>query len=175
MRHTYLGAAASLAAALAAYPPYAVRAQSPGLSQAINVPSVSLDNLDQYIVQLHEDVVRKKVDILGQALKFTPVQAGKFWPIYSAYSSELKEIDDIRLRVVRDYVTNFNSMDDQKSDALAQRLLHFAAKRSALQQRYYEAVKQQLGGKLATRFLQVESRLIAIEDLQVAAQVPLLQ
>jgi len=137
--------------------------------------SVPLKDLEQNILLLRQDIEKKKVAILGQAMAFTPEQAAKFWPIYAAYTAELHELSDFRLKIVHDYVASFNSMDDQTADGLAQRLIHFYTKRIALQQRYYGVVKQQLGAKLAARFVQVESRLVAARDLQIGAQVPLLQ
>jgi hypothetical protein len=124
---------------------------------------------------LNEDVPSHKVMMLGRAMAFTPDQAARFWPIYAAYTSESKELGDIRERAVREYAANFANMDERTADDLAQRTLRFAARRTALLQRYYESVKEQLGPRIAARFLQVETRLIALQDLQVWSQVPLLK
>jgi hypothetical protein len=182
MRHLSFLTVECLAVTLALCSPPATYCQSARsfvknarLSEAVAPTTIPLQNLEQYIAELHQYVSTRKVDLLGQAMKFTPEQAGKFWPIYAAYTSELQEVDEIRLKVVRDYAVSFNTLDNAMADALAQREFHFLTKRLALQQRYYEAVKRQLGAKVAARFLQVESRLVALEDLQVAAQVPLVE
>jgi hypothetical protein len=149
--------------------------EQPALRQAVATPSVPLANLEEYIAQLRQDVFTRKVDILGHTLQLSPADAGKFWPIYAAYSSELIELSNIRQRVFHDFAAQYPSIDDRTSDDLARRMLSFYARRDALLQRYYQVVKDQLGSKMAARFLQLETRLTAIHDLQIAAETPLLK
>jgi len=132
-------------------------------------------NLKAYVDLARQDLNKAKTDILGQAMGFTPEQAAKFWPMYSAYTKELNALGDVRLKIIKDYADNFQSMDDQKADGLAKRAMDWEAKRAALKQKYYAQVRQALGGKLAARFLQVENRLLTVVDLQVAAEVPLVE
>jgi len=133
------------------------------------------ENLKAYIDQARKELTKDKAALMGQAMRLTPDQASKFWPVYSAYTKELDALGDMRLKIVKDYADNFDSMDDQKADGLAKRSFEWETKRSALKQKYYDQVKQALGGKAAARFAQAESRLLAIIDLQIAAQVPLVE
>ena len=132
-------------------------------------------NLKAYVDLVRKDMNKAKTEILGQAMGFSPEQAAKFWPIYSAYTKELNALGDVRLKLIKDYADNFTSMDDQKADNLARRLLTWESQRAALKQKYYAQVQQALGGKMAARFLQVENRLLTVVDLQIAAEVPLVE
>jgi hypothetical protein len=79
------------------------------------------------------------------------------------------------LTVFHDFAARYPSIDDHTADDLARRMLWFYARRDALLQRYYQLLKDQLGSKIAARFLQLETRLTALHDLQIAAETPLLK
>jgi hypothetical protein len=64
-------------------------------------------------------------------------------------------------------------MTDEKADELIQSALDYQKQRAELLAKYYERVKQALGGITAARFLMVEHQLLLIIDLQIASSLPI--
>ena len=66
-------------------------------------------------------------------------------------------------------------MTDAKADQLIQTALSYHKQRSELLAKYYERVKQALGGIEAARFIQVEDQLLLIIDLQIDSALPIVE
>ena len=63
-------------------------------------------------------------------------------------------------------------MTDDKADELIDKAMSYRKQRSELLAKYYEQVKQSLGGITAARFVQVEDQLLLIIDLQIDSSLP---
>jgi hypothetical protein len=132
-------------------------------------------NLRAYVELLRTDVKAKKILIYTDIMQFSDDQAAKFWPIYREYDVELQKLNDQKLAGIQDYANNYGSVTDQKADELANLALELESKRNALKKTYYEKVRDQLGGIVAARFLQVENQLLMVIDLQIASSLPIVQ
>jgi len=132
-------------------------------------------NIRAYVELLRSDVKSMKTTILTETMQFNDDQATKFWPIYRAYDLELQNLNDRKLAGIQDYAKNYGSLSDEKADELAKLALDLEDKRNDLKKKYYEKVREQLGGVIAARFLQVENQMLMIVDLQIASLLPIVE
>jgi len=154
--------------------PTAAAQQANASSQPAVASSQEL-NIRAYVELLRSDVRSKKTAILTQIMQLDDDQATKFWPIYREYYFELQKLNDQKLAGIEDYAKNYDNMTDEKADQLAMLALELESKRNDLKKAYYEKVRDQLGGVLAARFLQVENQMLMVIDLQIASQLPVVQ
>jgi hypothetical protein len=110
---------------------------------------------------------------MGEVIQLSAADAAKFWPIYSAYDTELNKLSDQRVANIKEYARTYSQMTDEKADELIQKALAYRRQRSELLAKYYDRVKQQLGATTAARFVQVEDQLLLIIDLQIDSSLPL--
>lgn len=150
-----------------------------GQQPSSNIQPVATDsqetNLRAYIELLRVDVRTKKTAIFTEIMQFNDQQSAKFWPIYSEYDIELQKLNDQKLAGIQEYAKNFGKMTDEKADELALLALDLESRRNDLKKTYYEKVRQQLGGIVAARFLQIEDQLLMVIDLQIAASLPIVE
>jgi hypothetical protein len=132
-------------------------------------------NIDAYIDLLRSDVRANKVAILTVIMQLNDDQSAKFWPIYGQYDLELQKLNDQKLAGIKEYAKNYDSMTDEKADELATLALALENKRNELKKTYYEKVRDQLGGVIAARFLQVENQMLMVIDLQIASELPIVE
>jgi hypothetical protein len=130
-------------------------------------------NLKEYIELLRRNVRQEKAEIMGSVMALSAADAAKFWPIYSEYTEELTKVNDLRVANIEEYSRTYNDLTNEKADELMQKAMQYEKTRAELLARFYDKVKQALGGVTAARFLQVESQLLLIIDLQIAASLPL--
>src|ERR1700723_2247862 len=114
-------------------------------------------NTQAYIQLLHTDLTAKKEPIVRETMELNDQQAAIFWPIY------------------RDYQSEQSKLTDEKADQLAQQVMQLDEKRMALREKYYATMKKALSSTLAVRFFQVEHQLQLIVDLQIAANLPIIE
>jgi DNA anti-recombination protein RmuC len=150
---------------------------SSGSAQQANTKTTATDaqdtNIRAYIELLRSDVREKKTLILTQLMNLNDDQAEKFWPIYRDYDYELQALNDRKLAGIQEYAKTYDSMTDEKADELAKLALALENQRNDLKKRYYEKFREQLGGIIAARFLQVENQMLMVIDLQIASSLPI--
>ena len=130
-------------------------------------------NIQEYIELLRSNVRRDKAELMGSVMQLSADNAAKFWPIYAEYDAELTKVNDQRVANIEEYSRSYNDLTDEKADELVQRAMQYQKSRAELLAKYYDRMKQALGGVTAARFLQVESQLLLIIDLQIASSLPL--
>ena len=131
-------------------------------------------------MKAYEDILRKdlrvqKQSIVDQAMGLEAAQKSQFWAIYDKYQKELTALGDQRLANIKKYADNWPDTSDAVADQLAIKALDLDAQRLALQKKYYGQIKTAMGARVAVRFLQVETALEHLVDLQVMSQLPLMQ
>lgn len=130
--------------------------------------------------QAYADLMRKnlrteKQSIVDQAMELEAADKAKFWTVYEKYQQELNGIWDQRLANIKKYAENFNNMTDAVADQLATTALNIEDQNRALRRKYYAQFKAALNARVAARFLQVESALGHLIDLQLATEIPLIK
>jgi hypothetical protein len=142
-------------------------------SQGAALPANSApQNIQAYIDLMRSDVRQQKAEMVGEVMQLSAADAAKFWPIYEEYDSELAKLNDLRVANIKEYASSYDQMTDAKADELIQKAFSYRKQRSELLAKYYERVKQALGGIEAARFIQVEDQLLLIIDLQIDSALP---
>jgi hypothetical protein len=131
-------------------------------------------NLAEDIKLLRKDVRSQKSKVMGAAMHLDADQAAKFWPIYKEYDAQLAKLNDVRLGNITAYAKNYNNMTDNKADELVNGAIAYHRKRIDLLASYYDKFKAALGAPIAARFVQVESQLLNLIDLQISSNLPLI-
>jgi Skp family chaperone for outer membrane proteins len=169
----------ALALALASFCAATASAQQPAPAPLSSDPTPSSSsqeaNIQAYVELLRSDVRARKTEILTELMNLNDTQSAKFWPIYREYDVQLQKINDQRLAGILDYAKNFQSMTDEKADQLAKLALALENQRNELKKTYYEKLRDQLGGGVAARFLQVENQMLMVIDLQIASSLPVVE
>jgi uncharacterized protein YqeY len=148
---------------------------APGVwAQSNAQPATKSDpqNIQAYIDLLRADVRQQKAEMMGAVMQLSAADAAKFWPIYEEYDAQLAKLNDLRVANIKEYASSYDQMTDEKADELIQKALSYHKQRSELLAKYYERIRQALGGITAARFIQVEDQLLLIIDLQIDSSLP---
>jgi len=132
-------------------------------------------NTEAYIQLIRADIRAERAEIIKQEMRLDEKQMAAFWPIYEQYSAEQTRLADEKLGVIKDYAKDFLTMNDEKADSLAQRIMAIDDQRAALRKKYYEQMKKVLPTVLVVRFFQVDNQLQMLLDLQLAANLPIIE
>jgi hypothetical protein len=128
-----------------------------------------------YVRLLRSDLKTKKEAIIKEDMQLTPQQAAAFWPIYKNYDAEQNKLIDQKLAVFQDYALNFMTMNDEKADQIAQRVIALDDRRLALRKKYYQLMKSAIPTVLVVRFFHVENQIQSLMDLQIDSTLPIVE
>jgi hypothetical protein len=130
---------------------------------------------EQDIQLLRQDVRSKKKQLIAANLTLTDAEATKFWPVYDQYSAEMTKIGDQRYALIKEYAQNFGSLTDDQALSLTNRSLALDEAVGKLRIKYVPIINKVLPGKKTATFFQMDRRITALIDLQLASQIPLVQ
>ena len=124
---------------------------------------------------LRAAVKADKRALVASALNLTPTEAKKFWPIYDAYQRDLDLANRQRNLVVVDVVGSSKPISNLYAKNLANELL--AADEAEIKSRrtMQNKVMKALPDTKAARYLQLESKIRAFQDYDIAVAIPLVK
>jgi len=149
------------------------------LGVAFAAPAFAQDKKsDDTNMQILRDKIKadKKL-VVAANMNLSDAQAKKFWPIYDAFQKELATLNRRLAKVIVEYAEA-----DQKgamTDALATKLINesiaIEQAEAAARKRLAGKLTKALPGKLAARYLQIESKIRAAVRYELAADIPLVE
>lgn len=149
---------ALLATPLAAQDPNPL---DPGLRTQLNAARSIIDK-DRRILQASE-------------LNLTREERDKFWPLFNEYAEDLREVTDIRIDVIVRYSENYSQMTNDIAKSLVDGRFRHDRELLKLRERYLKKMRRILPETKVARFFQVESKLAAALDYNLASQIPVIQ
>ena len=139
----------------------------------VSAPAVAQDNDNMEI--LREKLRADKKLIVAENMQLSDAEGKTFWPVYNAYQEEKSKLADRRRQVIQDYAANFQSLSDEVAKDLVDRSLAIKQDDVKLMAAYLPKFRQAVGDKKAARFYQIESKIDAIVNFELAANIPLAQ
>ena len=140
------------------------------------VPShARASSLESEIELLRSDLKTGKLEVVKDVLHVEGTRADAFWPLYRKYQLELDKIGDQRLALIKDYAAHYDNMTDEKAKTLVKQSLDLASQRTDLLKKYYKDFEKVLGSTDAARLIQVEHLIMALVDVQLGAEIPLIE
>ena len=134
------------------------------------------DEAAAFVSQGRAEMRQDKVVFINESMNLTSADPNydAFWHEYYLYEAELKKINDQRIQLIRDYEFNYDKMNDNIANNLAERALTLHKNRLELLQKYYERIKKATSPMIAARFLQVEYQISLLLDIEIASKTPLM-
>ena len=134
------------------------------------------DEAAAFVSEGRAEMRQDKVVFINESMNLTSADPNydAFWHEYYQYEAELKKINDARIQLIRDYQFNYDKMDDNIANNLAERALAIHKKKLDLLAKYYEKIKQATSPMIAARFLQVEYQISLLMDVEIASKTPML-
>ncbi len=138
-------------------------------------PAVADDATDDFIELLRSDLRADKRLLVEYAMDLTEADAEVFWPIYDKYEAERKGIADRMIDLIKSYPGAVNVTEVQTVAMLGDDWFKIQEDRIKMTKKYYKQVSKQLAPRVAVRWVQIEHRLSLLINLQLAAEVPLVE
>ena len=113
--------------------------------------------------------------VMQQHLQLTDAEAKKFWPVYDAYLKDLAEATRRQNRAIIDYVNTESTMSDAQAKAIAREIASAEEAEGKARRAFFRKVEAILPGKKAARAMQIENKIRAVRQFDLAATFPLVK
>ena len=113
--------------------------------------------------------------LIMREMALTAEEAEQFWPLYDNYVNERRSLGDKRVKIITDYAASYESMTDEIARDLLKQSMKYEADKLKLQKKYVKKFSKILPDVKVARYYQLENKLDAIVDFELAAQIPLME
>ena len=143
---------------------------------ALHAQEVSKSSVtDQEIELMRQDLRSKRKQIIAANIQLTDVEAQKFWPVYDQYAADLRKIYDVRYGLIKEYADTRRTLTHAQATSMAKRWGDSDIAASQLRVKYFPTFEKVTDGKRAALFFQIDRMLSLMLDLQIDAQIPLIE
>lgn len=118
-------------------------------------------------------VTERKLVIAGE-LVLTPAEAKAFWPVYNEYLEEMRVVGDDEVTLITDFADNYRDMSDEFAERMLKDHLDIQSRTLKVRRNYLKRFKKVLPTIKVAKLYQVENKLDAVMDYQLASQIPMI-
>ncbi|MFO1323171.1 MAG: hypothetical protein U1F15_03810 [Burkholderiales bacterium] len=113
--------------------------------------------------------------LVASTLKLTDAEAKKFWPVYDQFQRDLEPIVRQRNRALEGLAMRDKPMTDAYAKSLVTELASLDEQEAKTRRKMANAAMRALPPKKAALYMQLESKLRAAQNYEIAAVFPLAQ
>lgn len=137
--------------------------------------SVFTANSQDLLEMVKHDLNAERRSIIAEAIIIPATKEAEFWSLYNDMEQKLGVLTEKRSANIKKFAENFDNMTDDVADELANNYFDLNAERFKIYRTYYKKMSKVISKTEAARFIQLLGQIQLIIDVQVAAEVPLIE
>jgi hypothetical protein len=141
----------------------------------VNGVAIAQDKPADQMEILREKARADKKLVVSTALALTEGEAKVFWPVYNAYQSDMITHYDKLLSLIDRFTQAYDAMTDQSATQMLNEYLALEANHVALLKAYVPRFQRVLPALKVARLYQVENKIRALVNYDLAGQIRLVK
>ncbi len=125
------------------------------------------------IAAVRAQIGANRQELVALNLGLSEEESGPFWPVYREFQNERSTLLDRRVKLLQDFRNNFDGLTNEQSRQILEDYFSLQGDLLKLQKKYAKKFRKVLSDKRTLRFFQIENKLDAIIDAELAQIVPL--
>ena len=126
------------------------------------------------------EIVKEKIRtdkklFIATNMQLTESEAKEFWPVYDAYQAELGKLIEREIKLIEDFAASYETMSDEVAKKLLNDSLAIDASHQKLRQMYLAKFRGVIPDKKVARYYQLESKIDAVFEFELARKISLVQ
>jgi hypothetical protein len=138
---------------------------------AVSAQDKPSDNMEV----LREKARADKKVVVASVLELTEGEAKAFWPVYNAYQSDMVSHYDRLMKLIDAYGKAYDTMNDETATRLLKQYLTLERDHVGILSAYQPRFAKVLPPKKVARLYQVENKLRALVNYELAREIPLVK
>ena len=124
---------------------------------------------------VREKIKTDKKLFIAQNMNLTESEAKVFWPVYENYQKDLAKLVDKTVKLVENYAANYQTMTEEAAKELINGYLAIEGERVTLMKSFLPKFRKVLPEKKVARYYQLENKINAVVNYELARQIPLVK
>jgi hypothetical protein len=141
----------------------------------VSIPAFTQDKPADNMELVREKIAADKKLFVAEVMKLTEAEARAFWPVYDSYQKELSKLFDRKIKLIQDYAKNYETMSDEVAKKLLDEFMAIEGEYLKLRQSYLRKFRKVLSEKKVVRYYQIDNKIKAVLEYELARQIPLMK
>ena len=126
---------------------------------------------------LAEKLKADKKLVVAANMVLTDTESEAFWPIYEEFQKDLQVLHERHVKIIMAYADGYNAdtITDESAMKLLKESITVGADKAKMRKDYITKLSKVLPGKKVVRYMQIENKISAIVDFELAAEIPLME
>ncbi len=126
------------------------------------------------------EIVKEKIRtdkklFVATNMQLTESEANAFWPVYESYQAELGKLRDREIKLIEKFAASYETMSDDVAKKLLDDSLSIDSSHQKLRQSYLAKFRGVLPDNKVARYYQLESKINAVMEYELAKRIPLVR
>jgi hypothetical protein len=127
-------------------------------------------------IELTRTVIQAERQVIIAAnMGLTDEEGQRFWPLYREYRGELAKNGDRTVALISTFADNYQNLSEGTAEWMVKEFLAIEKVESEVKSRWVPRFREVLSAKKVALFMQLENKLDAIIDYDLAESIPLVQ
>jgi len=131
--------------------------------------------LDDYMEVQRGVLKTEKKTVVAEVMQFTDAESTVFWPLYNEYNDKKYTLNTKVYQLIKKFADNYETMSDETAIELWQENMKIKQELTKLEKSYFKKFQGILSGKKATRYMQLENKIKALINAEIALEIPLME
>ena len=154
-------------------PALAQDSSNPNKAQVVTQSTESATSPADNMGILRDKLKADKKLVVAEAMGMTEKEATAFWPVYELYQKDISALNDRTMTLLKDYVHNYGGMTDASAKGMVDSFLKIEKDRINLMQTYRPKFQKVLPEVKVARYYQIENKIRAVVNYELASEIPL--
>ena len=125
-------------------------------------------------IELTRSIIQtQRQAIVTAAMQLSGEESEAFWPLYREYREAMRKVDDRSVKLITDYSESLDTMSDEIAQEMIKEFIGIRQGELDVTRKYLKRFQKILPATKVARFFQLENKLDAVIDFELAAEVPL--
>jgi hypothetical protein len=127
-------------------------------------------------IQLTRSVIQtERLAVVAANLGLSESEGAIFWPLYKEYRAAVDQAVDTRVALMERFFASYETLTDAEATGLLNDFLAYEKNLLKVRTTYAKKMQKVLPGRTVARFFQIEKKMDAIIEYEMAGEVPLLR
>jgi len=122
---------------------------------------------------IRSQIATKRQALVAENMQLTEGESEKFWPVYRDYQFQRSELADLRVENITNFRDNYQTMTNEQAKAIVDNVVKYEEELLKLNKKFIREFRKVLPDLKVMRFMQIERKLDAIIDFDLARVIPL--
>jgi len=148
-------------------------AQSPSASPPATQPGAAGEDITSDIELTRASIQLRRQALVTAAMDLAPKEAEAFWPLYREYRMEMAKVGDRLSKLLVQYAGQYDTLTDAQAVKIMDEYLGIEKAKNSVKGNFVSRFQKVLPARKVMRFFQIDNKLDAVINAELASIVPL--